>query len=140
MYTHTWHPSPEMYEPYLLVVYFGVCLDATHVPSIPSIPPWSSFQYLEQSDIKNFLQIQTFPQYTWLPMELVIPNFASHRAGTQAYTSLQKCLEKSVESSKIRLDRSAKKERRDWRLEWEKEWEKSENLPFKQLWGVPTLV
>ena len=130
LYKHTRYHSSEMYERFVLVLTFSVCTYATQVPSIP---PWSSAQYIEQSGMKNFLQSQKYPQYTWLPIKLLKTSLAIY--GIEKLSSrLQKCLELRRTYSNVCLDRSAEYEINSQKIELIEE-----KIRSAENWGVPSL-
>ena len=106
---------------------------------IPSLPPWSAYQYAKQNNIQNILQIQSFPHYTWSPLTLLEPTFAHSLAlyGTEKGYSLQNDIEESSESGDVPLEEFGEK---NGKMGWRNE---NESLKmgsnFREIWGVPGL-
>jgi ABC-type enterochelin transport system permease subunit len=78
---------------------------AIHATLIPSLHPWSTYQYAKQNNIENILQTQSYPLYTCSPLTMVVHTLAHSLAvhGTDSGYSLQNDREKSSESGDVPL-------------------------------------
>ena len=104
---------------------------------IPTLPPWSAYQYAKQNNIHKILQIQSFPHYTWSPLTLLEPTFAHSLALYGKGYSLHNDIEESSEIGDVPLEGFGKK---NGKMGWRNE---NESLKmgsnFREIWGVPGL-
>ena len=132
---HNHHKAVAMLRIYIISLTSILAIQAT---LIPSLPPWSAYQYAKQNNIHKILQIQSFPHYTWSPLTLLEPTFAHSLAlyGTEKGYSLQNDIEESSESGDVPLERFEMNGEMSLRLGIESQ--KMRNN-FREFWGIPWL-